>query len=323
MNRPVRLREIVPFKKRRRRQDHVRVERCVVHHLFEDDREEIVPLQAGDDAALIGNGRDGIAVVDEEDVDRRIRVLGQRAPEMVHVDEPRVGLARGNPRAIDVPRRGVAHRVAAAAHAELAADGRQRQHRHRRIAAVAIAFESPAAADERRRAFGVQASNVFDGRGLDAGHVRRPRHRPGLGAFAQLVGADRVFAQKRFVGMAVHKEVAMNRERDGDVGSRLHGEMDVGRPRELRRPRVDHDELRAARSRVVDVRHEVNPGRRGIDAPEDDEFRLRIILVGDGGHLPVERHVGRARRRRAHGAREPRRSEPAPQLRQQPVRSAV
>ena len=47
-----------------------------------------------------------------------------------------------------MPKRGgVAHREAAAAHAELAGDRRQREHRGDGAAAVAIALESPAAAD--------------------------------------------------------------------------------------------------------------------------------------------------------------------------------
>ena len=58
-------------------------------------------------------------------------------------------------------------------------------------------------------------------------------------------------------------------------------------------------------------------------------LRFGIVLVGDRRHLAVERHVGRAGRRGADRARQPRRAEAAPQLRvdvvlrEQAVRAAV
>ena len=115
---------------------------------------------------------------------------------MVHVDDARVGLGRVDPRALDVPRRRVAHRVAAAAHAELAADRRQREHRHRGVAAVAIPLEAPAAANQRRRALGVQLRDLFEGGGVDAGDLRRALERPRLGALAQSSSAPRVCSRR-------------------------------------------------------------------------------------------------------------------------------
>src|SRR5206468_625841 len=75
------------------------------------------------------------------------------------------------------------------------------------------------------------------------------------------------------------------------------------------------------------IRDEVNAGRRWVDAPEDDERRFWIILVGHRRHLAVERHIGCTRGCRAHGSRQTRRAGPAPELgvevvlRQQPARS--
>ena len=74
------------------------------------------------------------------------------------------------------------------------------------------------------------------------------------------------------------------------------------------------DELRAALLRFAHVRDEVNARRGRVHAPEHDQLRFRIVLVGDRRHLAVQRHVRGAGRRRAHGAREPRRAEAAPQL---------
>ena len=240
-------------------------------------------------------------------------------------------LRRADPGALDVPRRGVAHRVAAAAHAELAADRRQRQHRHRRVAAVAVALEAPAAADQRRRARRRTAAATRSSAAASTPATsRRALERPRLGALAQPVGAGGVLAQERLVGVAVREQVAVDRERDGDVGARLDRQMHVG----ARAPAASSADrsttsLRAALLRLAHVRHEVNAGRRRVDAPQDDQLRVRIVLVGDRRHLAVERHVGRAGRRRAHRARQPRRAEAPPQLRvevvlrQQAVRAAV
>ena len=136
-------------------------------------------------------------------------------------------------------------------------------------------------------------------------------------------------AQERLVGVPVGEQVAVNRERDGDVGARPDREVHVRRARERRRARIDDDELRAALLRLAHVRDEMNAGRRRVDAPEHDQRGFGIVLVGDRRHLAVERHVGRAGRRRAHRARQPRRAEAPPQLRvevvlgQQAVRAAV
>src|SRR5437899_5599085 len=105
--------------------------------------------------------------------------------------------------------------------------------------------------------------------------------------------------------------------------------MDVGGWRERSRARVDYDERRTALLRLAHVRNEMNAGGARVHAPEDDQLRLGIILIDDGRHLAVERHVGGARWRRADRARKPRRAEAPPQLRvdvvlrQQTVRSTV
>ena len=150
VDRPVRLGEVVAFEEGRRRQHDVGVQRGVGHHLLEHDREQILAFEAAQDASLIRDRDRRVAVVDEQHVDGRVVVLGQGAAEMIHVHQARVRLVGADPRPGDVPRRGIAHRIAAAADAELSADRRQREHRHRRVAAVAVPFEPPAAANQRR-----------------------------------------------------------------------------------------------------------------------------------------------------------------------------
>ncbi len=219
--------------------------------------------------------------------------------------------------------------VAAAAHAELAADGRQREHRHRRAAAVAVALEPPAAADQRRAALGVQRRDARDRRGVHAAHLRGARERPGLRPLAQAVGVPCVVAQERLVRAAAREQVAMQREGERHVRARTHGQMDVGAARQRRRARIDDDEGGAALLGLAHERHEVNAGRRRVHAPEHDQRGVHVVLIGDRRHLAVEGGGGRAGGRRAQRAREPRGAVAAPEprvevvLRQQPVRSAV
>ena len=280
---------------------------------------------------LVGHRRHRIAVVDEQHVDRRIVVLGERAPEVVHVDETRVGLGRADPRALDVPRRGVAHRVAAAADAELAADRRQRQHRHRGVAAVAVALEPPAAADQRRRAASRRARRRARARSASMPATSAALlEGPLRGPLAQPVGAVRVCAA------GTPRRRARWRRDTGGWRARRRRRCPAAPARWMSAARASGvvrgsmtTSLRAALLRLADVRDEVDAGRRRIDAPEHDQRGLGVVLIGDRRHLAVERHVGRAGRRRAHRARESRRAEPPPQrrvevvLRQQAVRAAV
>ena len=139
----------------------------------------------------------------------------------------------------------------------------------------------------------------------------------------------RVRRQECLVGQSAREQVTVKRQRDGDVGAGPHGEMNVGRAGERGRPRVDHDQLGAALLRLAHVRDEMNARRRWIDAPEHDQRGVDVVLVGHRRHLAVERHVGRAGRRRAHRPRQSRRPEPPPQRRvevvvgEQAIRSAV
>ena len=174
----------------------------------------------------------------------------------------------------------------------------------------------------------VQLGEAPEERRVDARGRGGALDRPRLRALAQLLGAARVLAKERLVGVSVFEEIPMHGERERDVGART-GSMDVRQPGQRRRPRIDDDERGAALLGLAHVGHEVNARGRGIDAPQHDQRRVRIILVGDRRHLAVERQVGGAGRRRADRPRQARRAEPPPQLRvevvlrQQSVRAAV
>ena len=224
------------------------------------------------------------------------------------------GSGRADPRALDVPRRRVAHRVAAAAHAELAADGRQRQHGHRRVAAVAVALEAPAAAHERRR-----AASRRDPRTARA----PPRSMPARSAARSNVhgsarsrswSAPMVCSRRNASSAAplVKRCRCMASATATSVPGRTARCRSAGRASGVDRGSITTS-VRAALLRLAHVRDEVDARRRRVHAPEHDQLRVRVVLVDDRRHLAVERRVRRAGRRRADRPREPRRAEATPQ----------
>ena len=74
----------------------------------------------------------------------------------------------------------------------------------------------------------------------------------------------RVRGEERLIGEALLEQEAVDRERHGEVGARPHGQVQVGRLRDGRGPRVDDDERRAVLARLA---------RNGIRwMPEADGF---------------------------------------------------
>ena len=89
-HRAVAHRQVVVLQEGRRRQHQVGVEGGVGHHLVEDDGEEILASQAAADELLVRQSRQGVRVVDEEDLDRRARDrvrVGQDPADVVHVHD--------------------------------------------------------------------------------------------------------------------------------------------------------------------------------------------------------------------------------------------
>jgi hypothetical protein len=73
----------------------------------------------------------------------------------------------------------------------------------------------------------------------------------------------------------------MNGERDRHICARADRQMEIRLLRQVRRPRIDHHQLRPALLRLADERDEVNARRGGIRAPQDDQARLGEVLIGD------------------------------------------
>ena len=234
LQRAVAARDVVALEERRGRQHHVGVARGVGHHLVEDDGEEIVALEPAQHAPLVGRRDRRVAVVDEQHLDRRIGVLGQRAAELVHVDDARRGLRRADPGAVDAPRRRVAHRVAAAAHAELAADGRQREdgqrRRCRRCGCAPAPTRSGSAPGARRRTARRPRASASAGTPASAA-ARSNVH--GSRALAQLVAAPLVWRVEERVGRRGLLRTGTGESRARrQVGARPHGQVEVGLLRE-------------------------------------------------------------------------------------------
>ena len=129
---------------------------------------------------------------------------------------------------------------------------------------------------------------------VDGGHVaeRHDRHASQVAAGEQLAGVVahqqrrvRPLAHERLVEAVVLDQEVDQAERERAVGAGAHLEPQVRLVREPRAPRVDHQQLRAARLRGgdVDAEREKVPG--GAGAPEDD--------------APAARDVGHRQRRRA------------------------
>ena len=169
-------------------------------------------------------------------------------------------------------RGGIAHRVAAAAHAELSAHRRQRQDRRRGAAAVAVALEAPAAADQRRRrARRTARASGARSRGVDAGVAGRALDRPFGRAGAQPSAPRACSARNAVVGVPVLEQYRCSASATGrSVPGRGARCRSACRASDVARGSID-DELRAGLLRFLDVRHEVDAGRRRVAAPEHDQ----------------------------------------------------
>ena len=171
-----------------------------------------------------------------------------------------------------------------------------------------------------------QPGDELDG---DVGLRGCPFERPRQRFLAQQLGVVRVLVEERAIGEPAFEEVAMDRERDRQIGAGAKGQMQIGMLGQRGRSRVDDDEPGSAPLRFAQIGDHVDAGGRRVDAPDDDQARFGVVLVGHRRHLSVERAVGSSRRGRAYGACEPRCAQASKErrvariLREQAVRSAV
>ena len=226
--------------------------------------------------------------------------------------------------------RGVAHRVAAAAHAELSGDGRAAPGWPSSTRRRCGCAPGPSRSGSRPARSCRTTRRRWRGR-RRRGPLPRPRDRSSTARRPGAVRSRRSRVPREMPRSARprSKRSRTSASATAQVRAGPHGQVQVGLARERRAARIDHDELRAQLLRALDVRDEVDAGRRRIAAPDDDEPRVFVVGVGDAGHLAVHRRRGRAGRRGAHGARQPRRTEAPEEPRvlelvgEQAVRSAV
>ena len=107
---------------------------------------------------------------------------------------------------------------------------------------------------------------------------------------------------ERGIRKPLFEQVAVHGQRNGHIGTGPRRDVQIRLASQRRFARIDHDQPRAALLRLAYVGHEMNPRARRVHAPQNDQFRLGIILVGHRRHLAVERLGGHAGGRRAHGA---------------------
>ena len=164
----------------------------------------------------------------------------------------------------------VRHRVAAAAHPELAEQRRHGEDRRHRAAAVGVALEAPAGADQRRRGVGVGVGEAGEVGGGDPGLGRRGVEAPRGGGGEQRLQAVGVGGEEGVVEPPLLVPAVDQRQRHRQVGAGAHRQVEVdlgGREVALR---VDHRDERAVVPRLLEERHQVDLRRLRVGAPDHD-----------------------------------------------------
>ena len=149
-------------------------------------------------------------------------------------------------RRLDPQGRGVAHREAAAADAELPCDRGERHDRRSGAAAVPVALEAPPASDDGRRRRCVERGEAFEVGGVDFARLRRTLDRPFVGARAKAFDAARMLVEERGRREPAIEQVFVNRQGERQIGAGPRSEVQVRLSRQGRRARIDDHELRAA-----------------------------------------------------------------------------
>ena len=115
----------------------------------------------------------------------------------------------------------VEREIPAAAHAELAGDRGQRQHRQGGVAAVAVPFQPPSAAQDGGGDVGIHLGEVLEQLGVEPGDLGGAVERPRGSAFPELLRPVRVLGQELLVRQVVFEQIAMDGQRHHHIGARL------------------------------------------------------------------------------------------------------
>ena len=120
----------------------------------------------------------------------------------------------------------------------------RRQHGRDRRAAVLVALDSPAAANDGRPRIGVQLGQRGDFFGRDSRDFRRPLEGPFLAALAELLPIAGVVPRKSRSARPEANSQRMIAKATGKSAPGRSGQMQIGLPRERRAARIDDDQLR-------------------------------------------------------------------------------
>ena len=292
--------DVVALEIGRRRQDDVGVARRVREERVVDDREEILAGEAAAHRHRVGTGDGRIIRGDEDRADRRVGQLEERLAEPRVVHDPRRGGARGlaNEGAIQAEarrrheKRAAAHAVVRPRHAWEQRDGADG------LAAVHAAGHALAHADEGRPRAAVEVRETIQ---IGDGHARDRRHGGRVEARQDValepVEADRLARDVVAIAEAVAREDVHHAERQRRVRADVDSQVPVGALGGAAPPRLDHDELGAARAGLLDERPDVDVGREEIGAPGDDEVGLGHGLGIGPAHAAARRVPARLRAR--------------------------
>ena len=113
----------------------------------------------------------------------------------------------------------------------------------------------------------------------------------GAALLAQPIRTSAVRPEKREICVSVFEEIPMHGKRDRQIAARANLQKQVGLPGNRCGPWIDDDQSGTAVACLFQVGHDVNAGMRWIHTPQNDGFRVGIILIADRRHLAVERQV--------------------------------
>ena len=280
------------------RQDHVGVGHAVGHRHLDAHDEHVLAGERLFHAVLLRMHDHRVVVVDEQRLERRVEAVVE--DRLGHVDDvDRAGPRRdqvGPREPVGRLREGVARAAdqAAARHAELSREGRQRGDRAQSGAAVLVALEAVAPGDDSGRGLVVPArerANVLKRKAANLrGFLRWVLAR----ALHESVEAVHVLCDERVIEAA--KTLQFDRERpcEDDVGAGLDRKVQVRLLGDLDPFRVDDHELCALALGGVDMAHQVQVAGRGVVAPDDDQLRQAHLLQRRAGCRAERAGVGLA-----------------------------
>ena len=279
--------------------------------LLVHDREQVLAAEALEHQLLVRHDGGRVGVVDVERLDRRPQVrVGERAPELYHVDRARRRL-RHQVRPLE--RRGA--EPEGPARREQRASGRMRVGAGQRgqardgpagHAAVVVAGEPDADADERGPGGAVAARESHHVLRGEAGDPR-----DALRVVLLDVVGERGEAQRGPLDvLVIHPPLAdqhvHHAQGQGPVRARARHQVPVGLPGGRGAVGIDADHEGAPAPRPLHQRHHVDVGVRGVDAPEHDQVGVHHLLGVAADHRAERRLPARVGGADADRALEPR-----------------